>query len=130
MKIEVRAFGHSTEPGVLATVRIKLTVASENLSIVDAHIVLEPHGKLRLVMPYVRGYNSLPAVILGPSLRRAVEDVVFSAFYQRVHEDFMRAVEDGVLSPYEGHGTYATADTPGATGPRVASGRFPSDRVR
>jgi DNA-binding cell septation regulator SpoVG len=89
MKVTVLSICRSTKPAVLASVQIELAVDSTGDSIIidDARVLRNRHGQLWLAMPSYsvpanggRGYDYLPAIILGTALKRAVEDAVLPAF--------------------------------------------------
>ena len=88
MQIKVLAFSRSPKPAVLASVRFELTADAEDSVIIDdARILRNRNGTLWLALPSYsipadggRGYDYLPAVTLGTSLKRAVEDAVLPAF--------------------------------------------------
>jgi hypothetical protein len=90
MQIKVLTFSRSAKPAVLASVRIELvTDNGDSITIDDARVLRNKHGQLWLAMPSYsvpmtggRGYDYLPAIILGTALKRAVEDVVLPAFQQ------------------------------------------------
>jgi DNA-binding cell septation regulator SpoVG len=88
MVVKVLSFSRSNKPAVLASVRIELADDSgDSITIDDARVLRNKLGLLWLAMPSYsvpmtggRGYDYLPAVILGTALRRAVEDAVLPAF--------------------------------------------------
>lgn len=91
MVVKVISISRSSKPAVLASVRIELAIEGPGDSIIidDARILRNRHGQLWLAMPSYsvpvnggRGYDYLPAVILGTALKRAVEDAVLPAFEQ------------------------------------------------
>jgi hypothetical protein len=88
MEIRVLSFSPSSKPAVLASVRIELvSETGESIIIDDARILKNRNGQFWLAMPSYsmpasggRGYDYLPAVTLGTTLKRAVEDEVLPAF--------------------------------------------------
>jgi hypothetical protein len=88
MQIRVLAFSRSSKSSVLASVRIELADNNgDSVIIDDARVLRNKHGQLWLAMPSYsvpanggRGYDYLPALILGTALKRAVEDVALPAF--------------------------------------------------
>jgi hypothetical protein len=89
MQVKVLAFSRSPKPSVLASVRIEISVESTGdcITIEDARVLRNRHGQAWLAMPSYsvptsggRGYDYLPAIILGTALKRAVEDAVLPAF--------------------------------------------------
>jgi hypothetical protein len=87
MQIKLLSFSRSPKPSVLATARIELAVEGDSITIDDARVLRNKHGQLWLAMPSYsvpmnggRGYDYLPAVILGTALKRAIEDAVLPAF--------------------------------------------------
>lgn len=114
MQVKVLAFSRSVKTGVLASVRIELTLAKpegtdrlpslaeltgDSITIDDARVLRNKHGQLWLAMPSYsvpasngRSYDYLPAVILSTKLKREVEDAVLPAFeaWEREQQAAMR----------------------------------------
>lgn len=104
MQVKVLAFSHSPKPAVLASVRVELAVEGSGDSIIidDARVLRNKHGELWLAMPSYsvpanggRGYDYLPAVILGTALKRAFEDAVLPAFEAWEREQAAACQGDG-----------------------------------
>src|SRR5260370_39430074 len=89
MKVTVLSISRCNKPAVLASVRIELAIEGTGDSIIidDARVLRNRHGQAWLAMPSYsvpasggRGYDYLPAIILGTAMKRAVEDAVLPAF--------------------------------------------------
>jgi hypothetical protein len=89
MEVKILSISPSNKPAVLASVRIEISVESTGdcITIDDARVLRNRHGQAWLAMPSYsvpagggRGYDYLPAVILGTALKRIVEDTVLPAF--------------------------------------------------